>query len=76
MAGDGAAARHGRAGIAVGRDEDPPQAPGALRRQHDALGVDDSTAFAIAFTHRLCTYYLPPIWGYSSRRWLRRKGFV
>ena len=41
-----------------------------------ALGVDESTAFAIAFTHRLATYYLPPIWGYFSLRWLTRKGYV
>jgi uncharacterized membrane protein YbhN (UPF0104 family)/tRNA A-37 threonylcarbamoyl transferase component Bud32 len=41
-----------------------------------ALGVDESTAFAIAFTHRLCTYYLPPIWGYFSLQWLGRKGYV
>ncbi len=41
-----------------------------------AMGVDDSTAFAIAFTHRLCTYYLPPIWGYVSMQWLRRNGYI
>ena len=41
-----------------------------------AVGVGDSTAFAIAFTHRLCTYYLPPIWGYFSMRWLQRKAFI
>jgi uncharacterized protein (TIRG00374 family) len=41
-----------------------------------AMGVDNSTAFAIAFTHRLCTYYLPPIWGYFSMQWLQRKGYV
>jgi glycosyltransferase 2 family protein len=41
-----------------------------------AMGVVDSTAFAIAFTHRLCTYYLPPIWGYFSMRWLQRKAFI
>jgi uncharacterized membrane protein YbhN (UPF0104 family) len=41
-----------------------------------AVGVDESTAFAIAFTHRLCTYYLPPIWGYFSLQWLGRKGYV
>jgi len=41
-----------------------------------ALGVDQSTAFAIALTHRLCTYYLPPIWGYASLKWLGRKGYV
>jgi glycosyltransferase 2 family protein len=41
-----------------------------------AMGVVDSTAFAIAFTHRLCTYYLPPLWGYFSMRWLQRKAFI
>jgi len=41
-----------------------------------AMGVDNSTAFAIAFTHRLCTYYLPPIWGYFSMQWLQRKGYI
>lgn len=41
-----------------------------------ALGVDESTAFAIALTQRLCTFYLPPIWGYVSLRWLGRHGYV
>ena len=41
-----------------------------------AVGIDDSTAFAIAFTHRLCTYYLPPIWGYFSMQWLRGKAYI
>jgi uncharacterized membrane protein YbhN (UPF0104 family) len=41
-----------------------------------AVGVDESTAFAIAITQRLCTFYLPPIWGYFSLRWLSRKGFL
>ena len=41
-----------------------------------AMGVDESTAFAIAITQRLCTFYLPPIWGYFSLRWLERHGYV
>jgi uncharacterized membrane protein YbhN (UPF0104 family) len=41
-----------------------------------AMGVDEPTAFAIAITQRLCTFYLPPIWGYVSLRWLTRKGYV
>jgi uncharacterized protein (TIRG00374 family) len=41
-----------------------------------ALGVPEATAFAVAITHRLCTYYTPPIWGYFSLRWLRRTGHV
>jgi uncharacterized membrane protein YbhN (UPF0104 family)/tRNA A-37 threonylcarbamoyl transferase component Bud32 len=41
-----------------------------------AMGIPESTAFAIALTHRLCTYYTPPIWGYFSLRWLRRRAYV
>ena len=41
-----------------------------------AVGVDDSTAFTIALTHRLCTSYLPPIGGYFALQWLGRKGYV
>jgi uncharacterized membrane protein YbhN (UPF0104 family) len=41
-----------------------------------AVGVDNPTAIAIAVTQRLWTFYLPPIWGYASLRWLTRKGFV
>jgi glycosyltransferase 2 family protein len=41
-----------------------------------AIGVHQSIAFAIAITLRLCTFYLPPIWGYASLRWLSRKGYV
>jgi uncharacterized membrane protein YbhN (UPF0104 family) len=41
-----------------------------------AVGVDNPTAVAIAITQRLWTFYLPPIWGYASLRWLTRKGYV
>jgi uncharacterized membrane protein YbhN (UPF0104 family)/tRNA A-37 threonylcarbamoyl transferase component Bud32 len=41
-----------------------------------AFGVPEATAFAVALTHRLCTYYTPPIWGYFALRWLRRTGHV
>jgi uncharacterized membrane protein YbhN (UPF0104 family)/tRNA A-37 threonylcarbamoyl transferase component Bud32 len=41
-----------------------------------AVGVDHSTAFAIAITQRLCTFYLPPIWGFASLRWLTRNGYL
>ena len=40
------------------------------------VGVDESTAFAIAITHWLCTNYLPPIWGYFALRWLRRQAYL
>jgi uncharacterized membrane protein YbhN (UPF0104 family) len=41
-----------------------------------AMGVPEATAFAIAITHRIVTYYLPPVWGYFSLQWLRHKGNV
>lgn len=41
-----------------------------------AVGVDEATAFALALSHRLCTYYLPPIWGYLALRWLNRKAYL
>jgi glycosyltransferase 2 family protein len=51
-------------------------AEGALAAGLITMGVDESTAFAVAITQRLCTFYLPPIWGYFSLRWLSRKGYV
>ena len=51
-------------------------AEAALSAALIAMGVDKSSAFAIAITQRLCTFYLPPIWGYFSLRWLTRKGYV
>ena len=39
-----------------------------------AVGVDESTAFAIAVTQRLCTFYLPPIWGFVCAAMARPEG--
>jgi uncharacterized membrane protein YbhN (UPF0104 family) len=39
-------------------------------------GVPQSTAFAIAVTYRLCTYYLPPIFGVFAMRWLSARSYV
>ncbi|MET1060256.1 MAG: lysylphosphatidylglycerol synthase domain-containing protein [Nocardioides sp.] len=41
-----------------------------------AFRVDQSTAFAVAITHRVYTSYLPPLWGYVAVRWLRRHGYL
>ncbi len=41
-----------------------------------AVGVPQSTALAAALLHRMCTYYLPPVWGWFSLRWLTRRGYV
>jgi uncharacterized membrane protein YbhN (UPF0104 family) len=41
-----------------------------------AIGVDESTAFAVAITQRIVTFYLPPVWGYFSLRWLGNRGYI
>jgi uncharacterized membrane protein YbhN (UPF0104 family) len=41
-----------------------------------ALGVDQSTAFTVAITHRLYTSYLSPVWGYAALRWLRGRAYL
>ncbi len=41
-----------------------------------AVGVSESTAVAAVITHRLLTYYLPPIWGYFAARWLTNRDYL
>jgi glycosyltransferase 2 family protein len=41
-----------------------------------AAGVDQATAFAAAICYRLCTYYLPPIWGWLAFRRLEKTGLL
>lgn len=41
-----------------------------------AVGVPQTAALAATLVHRMCTYYLPPVWGWFALRWLGRKGFV
>jgi uncharacterized membrane protein YbhN (UPF0104 family)/tRNA A-37 threonylcarbamoyl transferase component Bud32 len=41
-----------------------------------AAGVEQSTAVAATFTARMCTAYLPPIWGWFALGWLRRNDYV
>jgi uncharacterized membrane protein YbhN (UPF0104 family) len=40
------------------------------------VGVPAETAFAIALTYRFCTFYLPPIWGLRSYRWMTRHRYL
>jgi uncharacterized membrane protein YbhN (UPF0104 family) len=40
------------------------------------VGVPPSAALASALVHRMATYYLPPVWGWFSLRWLGRHGYV
>jgi uncharacterized membrane protein YbhN (UPF0104 family) len=39
-------------------------------------GVPSDTALAIALANRFCTFYLPPLWGYASYRWLVRHRYL
>lgn len=39
-------------------------------------GVPSDTAFAIALSHRFITFYLPPIWGFMSYKWLIKHRFL
>jgi len=41
-----------------------------------AAGVPEDTAFAIALSHRFITFYLPPIWGVMSYKWLVKHRFI
>ena len=47
---------------------------GALVVGLTAAGLDQATAFAAAICYRLCTYYLPPIWGWFGSGAWRRPG--
>ena len=41
-----------------------------------AIGIPSSIAISTAIAFRLVTFYLPPIWGAWSMRWLRRHDYV
>jgi uncharacterized protein (TIRG00374 family) len=49
---------------------------GALMVGLTAAGIDQATAFAAAICYRLCTYYLPPIWGWFAFHRLERTGLI
>ena len=49
---------------------------GALMVGLTAAGIDQATAFAAAICYRLCTYYLPPIWGWFAFHRLERTGLL
>jgi uncharacterized membrane protein YbhN (UPF0104 family) len=39
-------------------------------------GVPSETAFAIALTYRFATFYLPPVWGLRSYRWMTARHYL
>jgi uncharacterized membrane protein YbhN (UPF0104 family) len=41
-----------------------------------ADGMTQSSAFAAVLLYRICTFYLPPIWGWFALRWLRHNQYL
>jgi uncharacterized membrane protein YbhN (UPF0104 family) len=41
-----------------------------------AAGMPQEAAFAAVTFYRLATFYLPPIWGFFSLRWLERNRYL
>jgi len=41
-----------------------------------AIGVDSDIAVSAVLVYRLVSYYLPPLWGYVSLRWLTRHDYL
>jgi glycosyltransferase 2 family protein len=41
-----------------------------------AFGVPQEVAFAAVMLYRLSTFYMPPIWGFFSLRWLERNRYL
>ena len=41
-----------------------------------AVGVESDIAVAATLVYRLISYYLPPIWGYVSLRWLTKHDYL
>lgn len=48
----------------------------ALTAGLTAVGVPSPVAFATALSSRLCTFYLPPIWGWFALRWLQQHRYL
>ena len=39
-------------------------------------GIPSETAFAVALTYRFAVFYLPPIWGLRSYRWMTSRRYL
>jgi uncharacterized membrane protein YbhN (UPF0104 family) len=46
----------------------------ALTAGLEAVGVQSAPAFGAAITFRLCTFYVPPLWGAAAMGALQRRG--
>ena len=41
-----------------------------------ALGIPQTAALSAAIVYRMATFYLPPIWGFLSMRYLRKHSYL
>jgi uncharacterized protein (TIRG00374 family) len=41
-----------------------------------AVGVDQDTAVAAVIVYRMCTFYLPPAWGWFAMKWLTKHDYL
>jgi uncharacterized membrane protein YbhN (UPF0104 family) len=48
----------------------------ALTAGLTASGIDPDTAFAVAISYRIITFYLPPLWGAAALAWMRRQSYL
>lgn len=49
---------------------------GALVFGMVGAGLPDEVAFAAMVLFRMATFYVPPIWGFFTMRWLQRNGYI
>ena len=49
---------------------------GALTAGFVAVGVPEDIAFSAALCYRMCTFYLPPVWGYPCFSALQRDRYL
>ena len=41
-----------------------------------ASGVDNDVAVSAVLVYRMCSFYLPPIWGHISLHWLKSHDYL
>lgn len=41
-----------------------------------AAGVSDEAAAASVLLHRIATFYLPPVWGFFTMKWLQPNSYL
>jgi uncharacterized protein (TIRG00374 family) len=40
------------------------------------VGIPGDTALAAVLLYRMCSYYLPPLWGWLAMRWLTKRDYL